>query len=150
MDAQSGLGRSRDPGALSGNFAVSSLMPLLRRFTGSFLIVCLARIGMPGARAAELAFDLEIEHGRVAQNMQLIRVEQGDVVTLRWSVDRSVVLHLHGYDIKKRVEPGTVGTMAFTARATGRFPIEVHGAAPPKGGHAAEETPLVYVEVYPR
>jgi hypothetical protein len=150
MDVQSDLGRSRDSGALSGNVAVSSLIPSLRRFTASFLVACLAGIGMARVDAAELAFDLKIEHGRVPQNMQLIRVEQGDVVTLRWRVDRPVVLHLHGYDIEKRVEPGTVGTMTFTARATGRFPIHVHAAAPSTGGHAAEEAPLVHVEVYPR
>ncbi len=37
-------------------------------------------------------------------------------------------LHLHGYDIEKRIEPGAVTEMTFTARATGRFPVEVHVA----------------------
>ena len=49
--------------------------------------------------------------------------------------------HLHGYDIEITVEEGKPQTMAFRARATGRFPIEMHG-----GRH----TVLVYLEVHPR
>ena len=35
------------------------------------------------AQTAEVAFDLSIEKGRVAANMRLIRVRQGDAVNLR-------------------------------------------------------------------
>ena len=45
--------------------------------------------GSGGASAEELTFDLKVERGRVASNMQLIRVKQGDVVRLRWSTDRA-------------------------------------------------------------
>lgn len=100
------------------------------------------------AGAAELTFDLRIERGRVAENMSVIRVKQGDAVRLRWSTDRSIILHLHGYDLEKKVEPGTVGLMEFVAHATGRFPVEVHGSPGP-GGHAHGEAPLVRIEVYP-
>ena len=98
--------------------------------------------------AAELAFDLEVQHGRVGDNMRLIRVKQGDVVKLRWTTDQPLVVHLHGYDIEKRVEPGAVTELAFTAYATGRFPVHVHAQA--GRGHAHEDAPLVNVEVYPR
>ena len=80
----------------------------------------------PRRRRAEVAFDLRIEKGRVAQSMRLIRVRQGDAVKLRWTTDRPIILHLHGYDIETKVEPGAVAEMAFTARATGRFGIEEH------------------------
>ena len=99
-----------------------------------------------GAGAAELTFDIGIERGRVAENMSVIRVKQGDVVRLRWSTDRSIILHLHGYDIEKKVEPDTVVLMEFVAYATGRFPVEVHGGP---GGHSHGEAPLVRIEVYP-
>ena len=56
------------------------------------------------AQAAELTFDLKIEHGRVPQNMRLIRVKQGDVVKLHWSTDLPLTLHLHGYDIEQMVK----------------------------------------------
>ena len=115
-------------------------------------LVCLlaASFAAMGANAAELTFELRIENGRVAENMRLVRVTQGDVVKLRWHVDRPIVLHLHGYDLEKRVEPGTVGEMSFTARATGRFPLHAHTSGAPSSARAHDEAPLLYVEVYPR
>ena len=101
-----------------------------------------------GAVAEELAFDLKVERGRVAQNMRLIRVKQGDVVKLRWSTDRAMDLHLHGYDIEKRIEPGTVSELTFTARVTGRFEVAVHATA--HGGGHSHGAPLVQIEIYPR
>jgi hypothetical protein len=101
------------------------------------------------AQGAEVTFDLKIEKGKVAQNMRLIRVKQGDAVRLRWTSDRLIVLHLHGYDIEKKVEPGAVVEMVFQARATGRFPVEEHSPNA-KGGHSHGEAPLVRIEVRPR
>lgn len=103
-----------------------------------------------GALAAEVAFDLQIEHGRLRGGPQVIRVHQGDSVRLRWRTDRPAILHLHGYDIETRVEPGTVRELAFEAYATGRFPIHLHARSAGAGGHAQEDAPLVYIEVYPR
>jgi hypothetical protein len=80
--------------------------------------------------------------------MRLIRVKQGDTVKLRWRADRATILHLHGYDIEAKAEPGAVAEMGFTARATGRFPVSVH--KPKQDGGHAHEPPLVHVEVYPR
>ncbi len=101
------------------------------------------------AEGAELTFELAIRNGRLPPDMQLIRVTQGDTVRLRWTTDRPIVLHLHGYDIEKKVEPGAVAEMVFAARATGRFPVEEHKPST-KGGHAHGETPLVRIEVRPR
>jgi hypothetical protein len=118
--------------------AAAALAFLLMAASSAFLAV-----------AAELTFDLKVEHGRVADTMRLIRVKQGDIVKLRWTTDQPLVLHLHGYDIERRVEPGAAAEFAFTAYATGRFPIHVH-AHGERRGHAHEEAPLVNVEVYPR
>ena len=76
-------------------------------------------------------------------------VKQGDTVKLRWTSDRPIVLHLHGYDIERKVEPGAVSEMAFVARATGRFSVEEH-KADAKGGHSHGEAALVRIEVLPR
>jgi len=100
------------------------------------------------AVAAELTFDIKVERGRVAENMRLIRVKQGDVVKLRWTSDQPLVVHLHGYDVEKRIAPGSAVEMAFTAYATGRFPVHVHAQGSRGGAH--EEAPLVSIEVYPR
>ena len=115
------------------------------------LVLAMLAIGAASAVAQtpEVVFDLKLEKGRVAPNMRLIRVKQGDAVKLRWTTDRPIVLHLHGYDIETKVEPGAVAEMAFTARATGRFPIEEH-KPDAKGGHSHGEAPLVRIEVRPR
>ena len=101
------------------------------------------------AQMPDVVFDLKVEGGRVAPGMRLIRVKQGDAVKLRWTSDRPIVLHLHGYDIEKKVEPGAVAEMAFEARETGRFPVEEHKPNA-KGGHSHGEASLVRIEVSPR
>jgi hypothetical protein len=102
-----------------------------------------------GAHAADLTFDLKIEGGKVAPSMRLVRVKQGDSVRLRWVSDRPIVLHLHGYDIERKVEPGSVAEMAFVARATGRFSVEEH-KTDAKDGQSHGEAALVRIEVLPR
>jgi hypothetical protein len=115
--------------------------------TFSLLILALS-LSMPAAivdaQNKELIFDLKVEHSAVAPSMRLIRIKQGDLVKLRWTSDRPITLHLHGYDIERKIVPGMVAEMAFTANATGRFPIEEHRP------NAHGEAPLVRVEVYPR
>jgi hypothetical protein len=86
-------------------------------------------------------FDLRIENGRLAGDLKTIRVQRDDAVEINWSADRRTVLHLHGYDIETIVDAGKPQTMSFTARATGRFPIETHG-----GRH----TVVIHLEVHPR
>lgn len=117
---------------------------------GTLMLLAAAVSQIPlSALGAEASFDLRIENGRVRQGMRTIRIMQGDVVRLRWTTDRPIVLHLHGYDIEKKVEPGTVAEMTFEARATGRFPVEEHEPNA-KGEHSHGEAPLVRIEVRPR
>jgi hypothetical protein len=101
------------------------------------------------ACAADLTFDFKIAGGKVPPSMRLVRVKEGDSVKLRWVSDRPIVLHLHGYDIERKVEPGSVAEMAFVARATGRFPVEEH-KTDAKGGHSHGEAALVHIEVLPK
>jgi hypothetical protein len=103
-----------------------------------------------GATAAELTFDLKIHNGQIPDSMRLVRVHEGDVVRLRCTADQPVVLHLHGYDIEKRITPKAVTELRFTAYATGRFPIHIHQQAGRSGNQTHEDEPLVEVEVYPR
>jgi len=117
---------------------------------GNTALTLLLIILAAGAAAAELTFDIKIEGGRLPEAMRLIRLTEGDVVKLRCTSDRPLVLHLHGYDIEKRVASGAVSELAFTAYATGRFPIHLHEQGAGVGGHAHEDLPLATVEVYPR
>jgi hypothetical protein len=130
--------------------APSTTMARLRSLLAAFaLALSLASLlDVTAAGAAEVTFVLPIGKGRVPENMRLIRVKRGDVVTLKWSADKAMRLHLHGYDIEKEVAPGAVTEMTFTARATGRFTVEPHLAKQPTGGHAHGDV-LVTIEVYP-
>jgi len=115
----------------------------MRASSRSALAAIMLALAAIGANAAEVALVLPIENGRVPDNLRRIRVHQNDVVTLKWSSDRPITIHLHGYDIEKEVKPGTVTEMTFTAHATGRFSVESHAAS---GAHSP---PLATVEVYP-
>ncbi len=115
-----------------------------------FLALLLIAAGSAAALAAELTFDIEVERGRMPEDMRLIRVKQGDLVRLRWTTDQPLVLHLHGYDIEKRIAAGSVTEFSFTAYATGRFPIHVHAQSMRETDQAHEEAPLAIIEVYPR
>jgi hypothetical protein len=114
----------------------------------ALVLGAMSALGVDATSAEELTFELSVERGRVPQAMRLVRVKQGDAVRLRWRSDRPLLLHLHGYDIETKIEPGAVAELAFTARATGRFPIHVH--TPSRGGGHTHEAPLVQVEVLPR
>jgi hypothetical protein len=120
------------------------------RLVSTSWVLTLLSILTGSAGAAELTFDIRIERGRIPDAMHLMRVHESDSVTLRWTSDRPVILHLHGYDIEKRVVPDRVTELAFTAYATGRFPIEIHAPGAGAGIAAHEEAPLAIVEVYPR
>ena len=114
------------------------------------LALLLITAGSARVPAAELVFDIRIEHGRVPDTMHLMRVHEGDAVKLRWTSDRPLVLHLHGYDLEQRVAPDTVAELKFTASATGRFPIEIHVPGAGARGHVHDDAPLAIIEVYPR
>jgi hypothetical protein len=128
----------------------AGFLPMMRRCALALLLLGAAAIASGRASATELAFDLRIVGGRVPESMRFVRVTQGDLVKLRWSTDRATLLHLHGYDLERRVEPGQIVEMVFEARATGRFPIHAHATGPQPGGLPREGPALVYVEVYPR
>ncbi len=80
---------------------------------------------------------------RPARGAGTLRLRQGERVEILWSVDRPADIHLHGYGVEVRAGAGEVATMAFTARAAGRFAIETHDAG---GRHVT----ILYLEVHPR
>ena len=107
------------------------------------VVLLLALVAVAGAGGEPRVIELAIRDGRLPEDRRVVRVQQGDEVMLRWTTDRPVTLHLHGYDIEEKLAPGTPVSMRFAARATGRFPIEIHGAG---GG----ERIVGYLEVHPR
>lgn len=90
--------------------------------------------------------DVEIKNGAVV-GKKSARVVRGDTVILRWRSDKPVELHLHGYDLTASVGPGTPAEMRIRARATGRFPVEIHGKGGSSAGHGHKA--VFHLEVYP-
>jgi hypothetical protein len=88
-------------------------------------------------------FELAIANGRVVAAINTIRVKRGDYVELRWSTDRTISLHLHGYDIERQVTPQSPATMALKAHLAGRFSVSEHGSGDRHG------KAILYLEVYP-
>ena len=109
-----------------------------------WLVATIVMLTVTPVLAEMRVVDLPIHGGVLPVEQRVIRVQQGDAVTLRWTSDRALTVHLHGYDIEQRVTPGTTATMIFTARATGRFSIEIHA----REGHRAST--VSYLEVHPR
>jgi len=90
------------------------------------------------------AFELAVRDGKLPAEQRVVRVRQGDDVTLRWTTDKALTIHLHGYDIEVPLKPAAAVSMRFTARASGRFPVEIHSHG--RGEHRV----LAHVEVHPR
>lgn len=119
---------------------------LKRALLGGALIVALTGLQPMPALAAGAPqakhFAMSLVNGAVAGSSDTIRVKQGDDVELRWSSDKPMELHLHGYDIEVKVTPSAPAVMSFKARIPGRFPIEPHG----QGQHPRA---VMYLEVLP-
>ena len=109
------------------------------RLTVPVVLLVLAAVAGAETRLVELA----IRDGQLPKDQRVVRVRQGDEVTLRWTSDGPYALHLHGYDLEAKVAPETPASMRFSARASGRFPIEIHGAR-------VQERTVGYLEVHPR
>ena len=54
---------------------------------------------------------------------------EGETVTFRVRSDEPEEVHVHGYDLKKDLEPGKTETMSFKADITGIFEIELEHSA---------------------
>lgn len=100
----------------------------MRRSVPRSVIVTMLTLGAIAPALAEpRLFDLVLKDGQLPPEQRLLRVRQGDEVTLRWTTNRPFTLHLHGYDLEARLVPQGAVELRFTARAAGRFPLEIHG-----------------------
>jgi hypothetical protein len=110
-------------------------------------VICItvaAAAGIAPARGDEHRLDFTIRNGRIAEPAPTLRVEEGDAVAIRFTSDRPVEIHLHGYDLEVAVAPGAEAVLRFDATFTGRFPAELHDDG--GGSHEA----LFYLEVLPK
>lgn len=123
----------------------------MKRMPCSLALVVLMMTLLPAPPALAdnpKTIDITIKNGQVV-GKKSVRVTRGDTVILRWRSDQPLELHLHGYDVTATVKPGTPAEMKIAARATGRFPVEVHGVGGASGGHGHGHKALFHLEVYP-
>jgi FtsP/CotA-like multicopper oxidase with cupredoxin domain len=58
-----------------------------------------------------------------------LNYEEGETVRFRVVNDEPEEVHVHGYDIKKELEPGKTETVSFKADIPGIFEIELEGSS---------------------
>lgn len=80
--------------------------------------------------------DINLIGGAVTDGRDKVTVKQGDDVSLIFSSDRNLKLHLHGYDVEATVPAGGEANMEFHATATGRFAVTSHPAENHHGAHS--------------
>lgn len=125
-----------------------------RRVLGAPMALALALALQAGAfpvAAADQVFELQLSGGKLPAAQRMLRVSQGDQVTLRIRSDEAGQLHLHAYHVEAKLTAQQMSEVSFSAYATGRFRLQWHAAAEPtsgKTGHHAE--PLATLDVMPK
>jgi hypothetical protein len=84
--------------------------------------------------------EIKVHQGRLVAGPAVIKLKQGEQVTLRITADGDDELHVHGYDLLLNLIAGQPAQLSFKADHSGRFEYELHHA------HAD----LGAFEVYPR
>ena len=90
-------------------------------------------------------FEVDVREGK--SSVELIRVTQGELLTIVWTsgdVD-AIELHLHGYDMTTELTSAKPLYMHLVADVAGRFPVAAHG----HHGGADSHATVLYLEVYP-
>lgn len=106
----------------------------------------LAPVLLRAAGPREVA--LSIARRKPEGGVRTVRVARGEVIALRVRADEAMTIHIHGYDVELRVEPGATAAVTLTAAIVGRFPVTAHLHGAPAGRKAPEPT-LLYLEVHP-
>ena len=115
----------------------------MKRMRATALVLALAAALIVASAACgerepqEHVFNLELRGGELVQDTSTWQVKQDDKVTMIVRSDQPVNFHLHGYDFEEDIEPGEPAEFAFTANATGSFPITIHLAPPGADDHDA-------------
>jgi FtsP/CotA-like multicopper oxidase with cupredoxin domain len=82
--------------------------------------------GRRRARAAPAGARIVVRNGRPVGGVRKIHVRRGQQVRFTVTSDVGAEVHVHGYDIKGKVRPGSPTSFRFPARIEGVFEIELH------------------------
>ena len=117
----------------------------------TILIHLITSVNLSAQEVPIRKLELTVQNGQVsaagiarpAKGAPTVRLLQGEQVDINWIVDATMELHLHGYRLEARAVPGVPAPMPFRARATGRFPVEIHD-------ERVQHRTILYIEVHPR
>jgi heme/copper-type cytochrome/quinol oxidase subunit 2 len=85
-------------------------------------------------------FDIVVQQGKRVSGAPVLKVQQGEDVTLHITSDTADEFHLHGYNLLVQLRPHQTATVHFVAKLAGRFTYELHKS----------DLELGALEVYPR
>lgn len=88
----------------------------------------------------EKVFELVVKDRKIVSGQNTLKVNEGDKVIIKITVDEDEELHLHGYDQSVDLEKDALGELVFTANLTGRFELELENS----------KTELGALEVFPK
>jgi plastocyanin len=94
----------------------------------------------PAAADNATLVELKVQQGRLVLGPEVIKLTEGDKLTLRVTSDTDDEMHLHGYNLRLDLTAGQTGELTVTANRSGRFEYELHHAHRTLGA----------LEVYPR
>ena len=78
------------------------------------------------APAAATIVEVSISGGKPVGGLQRTEVKKGARVLLEIRSDAVGEVHLHGYDVTRRLVPGRASLIAFRATIVGIFELEAH------------------------
>jgi hypothetical protein len=115
------------PGDDDEGDTVAQTAPATRTETGGAEETIPAETAAPAPPKPEVA-RIRLRGGEVVGGPSEIEAEKGDTVVIVVSADAPDDIHLHGYDIEKKVAPGQPARFRFKANLEGEFEIESHVA----------------------
>ena len=103
-------------------------------FVGIFILIASVLACSKGDMPQDLEISLDIQNRTLDIDPSVVKVEEGDSVTLLINTDEPGSIHLHGYDIEVNIDTGNIANIAFDANATGAFALTFHPGGGLHGG----------------
>lgn len=88
--------------------------------------LALVPVAAPATPPKPVVITITAKKGRPVGGVARPTVKKGKMVKIVVRTDAGREVHLHGYDIEKRVVPGKPVVLLFRAKIPGRFELELH------------------------
>jgi len=96
------------------------------------LAIALVAVAIPTAASARPAatkptlVSITVVNGRPVGGIKRPTIKKGSTVRLVVRTNLGTEIHLHGYNLEKKVTKGTPTVLQFVAKVPGRFALELH------------------------